>query len=415
MPAPIAPGLAADVSQGFRWTPEGWRLRPFEYIEQIAPAGAASSTAGDMARYMLMLLGAGTLDGVSVYGPATAVAFSTPLPRPAPGVPAFRHGLMEGPLPGGFVGVGHAGSTLSFFSNMVLVPALKLGVFVSANTDTGEPLAATLTGRIVQRFYAPPQGRPPRGSAALVADGAAFEGVYLTDRRAYGGLEGFVDRLIGAVTVKVTSDGRLVVTGGGEARRWSPVGSPQAGRFIADDGVDRLVFQMAKGRARRFFAPSGAAAFERIGFLGQSGALLLLTVLTALASLAAVGDLVSRARRDFRESSSQRRAGLVQTTQAVLWLIAMGLFGIWAMGASEPAKIVYQWPGLLLILASTCALLASLMAILTPILLPLVWRGGRRVDSWTGSRKARFTITALIFLSYAVLLATWGALEPWSG
>ncbi len=413
-PAPIATALAAEISEGYRWTADGWRRRPFEYIGQIAPAGAASSTAGDMARYMLMLLGGGALGGVKVYGQDAAAAFSTPLPRPAPGVPAFRHGLIEEPLPGGFVGVGHDGGTLSFFSDMVLVPSLNLGVFVSTNTDSGAPLAAALADRIVQRFYAPPPGRPPRGSVALLAARAAFEGAYLTDRRAYGGLEGFVDRLIGMARVTVTDDGRLVVADRQGPRRFSPVGAPRAGLFVADDAVGALVFQMAHGRARRFFAPSGAAAFERVGFFGRVGALVLLTLLTALASLAAVGDLVARARRDFRESSSQRRAGLVQTTQAVLWLIAMGLFGAWATGVGDPATVVYGWPGLLLVLASSCALLAALMAALTPVLLPLVWRGGRRVDSWTGDRKARFTLTTLIFLAYAALLASWGALEPWS-
>jgi len=415
MPAPLAPALAADISQAYRWTPGGWRLRPFEYIGQIAPAGAASSTAGDMARYMLMLLGNGTLDGVAVYGPAAATAFSTPQAAPAPGVPAFRHGLMEEPLPGGLMGVGHGGDTLSFHSNLTLVPALKLGVFVSTNTDTGAPLAAALARRIVQRFYAPPPGPPPRGSMALVDDRAAFEGVYLTDRRAYHGLESSVDRLIGAQTVKVTKDGRLIVEGREGSRRWSPVGPAAQGRFVSDDGVDHLVFQMAGGRARRFFDPSGTMAFERIGFLDQAGALIVLTVLTFLASLAALGDLASRARRDFRESSNQRQASLLQTTQAVLWLAAIILVGLWGLRTGDAAAVVYGWPPWPLVVASTCALAAGLMAVLSLTLLPLAWRGGRRLDSWTAARKARFTTTAVIFLAYAALLLSWGALQPWSG
>lgn len=415
MPAPLAPNLATDVSGAYRWTSEGWRLRPFEYIGQIAPAGAASSTAGDMARFMLMLLGNGTLDGVAVYGPATATAFSTPQAAPATGVPAFRHGLMEEPQPGGLLGVGHEGDTLSFHSNMVLVPALNLGVFVSTNTGAGAPLAATLARRIVQRFYGPPPGAPPGGSTALVDDRAAFEGVYLTDRRAYHGLEGFIDRLIGAQTVKVTQDGRLIVAGPNGARRWSPVGPIAQGRFASDDGVDHLIFQMAAGRARRFFDPSGAMAFERIGFLDQAGAVIVLTVLTLLASLAALGDLASRARRDFRESSNQRQASVMQTTQAILWLAAFGLVAIWSPRTGDEAAVVYGWPPWLVIIASTCALAAGLMAVLSVTLLPLAWRGGRRLDSWTASRKARFSVTALIFLCYAALLASWGALEPWSG
>jgi hypothetical protein len=52
---------------------------------------------------------------------------------------------------------------------------------------------------------------------------------------------------------------------------------------------------------------------------------------------------------------------------------------------------------------------------MTLIMLPVIWRGGRRVDSWTGGRKLRFTLTVLIFSAFALDLAYWGALMPWSG
>src|SRR6185437_16777465 len=79
LPAPMAAALAANVSDGYRWTPVGYQRRDYEFIGQIAPAGAASSTAGDMARYMLMQLGGGQYAGAQIYGPVTAQAFRTPL------------------------------------------------------------------------------------------------------------------------------------------------------------------------------------------------------------------------------------------------------------------------------------------------------------------------------------------------
>jgi len=415
LPAPLNPTIAADISQGFRWTPEGWRQRPFEYIEQIAPAGAGSSTAADMSRYMLMLLGGGSLEGVQVYGPSTNQAFSTALPRPAPGAPGWRHGLAEYALPGGFAGVGHGGATLSFFSKLVVVPALKLGVFVSTNTDTGAAFEDALAARIVGRFYAPPASPPPPGSSALAENPGAFRGVYLTDRRAFGGLEGFVDRLIGTAKVAVTPEGHLILASDRGVSRWTPVGGPTDGQFVGEDGVQRLVFQMRDGRAQRFFSPWGEAAFDRVPLWRQTIVLALATALTALISIGCLVGLASRARRDFRESSGQARAGVIMITQALLWPTAMILFGVWASGTGDPARTIYDWPGIPLILASTCALLAAIMAVLTPLMLPTIWRGGRRVDSWTSGRKARFTLTAAVFLTYAVLLASLGALEPWSG
>ena len=47
-------------------------------------------------------------------------------------------------------------------------------------------------------------------------------------------------------------------------------------------------------------------------------------------------------------------------------------------------------------------------------LLPVAWRGGRRLDSWTMGRKARFTVTTAVFALFGILLGLWGGLEPWS-
>ena len=107
-------------------------------------------------------------------------------------------------------------------------------------------------------------------------------------------------------------------------------------------------------------------------------------------------------------------ASLLQSSQAALWLAAAVLFAGWAMNTRDLAEVMYGWPGWNLWLASACALVAALMSVASLAFLPFAWRGGRRLDSWTVGRKARFTATALIFLGYAVLLGFWGALEPWS-
>ncbi|MGA0599889.1 serine hydrolase domain-containing protein [Caulobacter sp. KR2-114] len=417
LPAPLAPALAGDLSRGFRWTTAGYRLRSAEYWEQVGPATGGSASVGDMSRFMLALLGNGSLDGVTIYGEPTAIAFSSPQPTPARGLPAWRHGLLETALPGDFGGVGLGGATLSFHTNMVLVPELGLGVFVTGNTDSAGALVSALPAHLVQRFYAGPPPALLPGSNALIADRQAFEGVYLNDRRAWGGLEGFVTRLLATETVRISDNGKLLVRGADVGGVWSLDGAPARGWFASDDGPQRLVFDRRDGgRAGRFFAPWGGLTFERVGFLGQAAALAWMTTLALVASLATLGGVVMRARRDFRETSGQRRASLLQSSQAILWIVAAGLFGGWAMNVRDPAQMMYDWPGWNLLLASACALVAAIMAVVSLVFIPLVWRGGgRRLDSWTAGRKARFTVTALIFAGYAVLLGFWGALEPWTG
>ena len=189
LPPPMPGYLAADVSTGYRWAGGVLRPQAFEYATQVAPAAAASSTAADMARYMQMILNGGQLGGVAIYGPDTARGFSTTLQASAPGVNGWDDGFMEYSLPGGLRGQGHTGDTLWFHSNLVVVPALGLGVFVTTNTDTGGELAANLPGQIVAQFYSPaaPLLRP--GSPSLVDQASIYAGTYLDERRPYGGLE----------------------------------------------------------------------------------------------------------------------------------------------------------------------------------------------------------------------------------
>lgn len=417
LPAPMPASLAADVAQGYSWAGAGFRARPYEYIGQVAPAGAASSTAADMARYMLLHLGNGVIDGVSVYGPRTAEAFRTPIRATAPGINGWAHGLVVMTLPGGHVGYGHDGGTLSFFSDMVLVPDLGLGVFVSTNTPGGAAFSDTLAPAIVRQFYAPPQSPPRTGSPELAAQGAAFDGYYLTTRRPYSGLEGFVRHLAQAgLAVHVTSDGRLLVVDPGGVSAYVPEGPVSEGRFIGAPDDSRLAFRMQDGRAVSFVNASDSQAFERTGFWMKPSTLELFAALSALAALATLIGAAMRTRRELRQSGLQARASLMQSIQGGLWLTAMLLFGLWtSRAASDLAWVMYNWPGVLLILGSTCALVAAALTIPSLAALPGIWSGGRRVESWTWGRKLAFSITVGVYLAFSLMLVFWGALAPWSG
>ena len=415
LPAPMSAALVPDAAMPVHWTPTGFEQRKYEYAGQIAPAGSASSTAGDMARYMIMLLNGGQLNGATVFGPTTAQAFRTPLRKTPQGINGWAHGFMTFDLAGGYRGYGHGGDTLDFHSSMVTVPALGLGMFISTNSETGAQLAGRFPSLLVREFYAPPHVFPRAGSPELAASGAAVSGYYLSSRRAYSGLEGFVTSAVSGVKVSVTPQGRLATAGREETLTWAPEGPLEDRRFIATDGDRRIAFTNEPGQARAFFVSYGGELMERAPFLRQPTTLAVLAGLAGAAALATLAGVAFRNRREFRENQMQARASLVQNIQAVLWLIAMALLAIWASKTGDIAYVVYHWPGALLLTASACALVASGLTIATLIALPAIWRGGRRVDSWTHLRKAGFTMTVLIYGSLAIVLGLRGALSPWSG
>jgi len=414
LPAPMAANLAADLSRGYAWTGAGFRQEPFEFIGQVGPAGSASSTASDMARYMIALLDGGRAGEGRLYGEATARALRTPLRRTPPGINGWRHGFIAYALPGGLEGFGHDGATRTFMTNMTLVPQLGLGIFVSTNTSTGRVLTQRLPARVVEEILGR-QGDWPRPAApALYAQRKLYEGRYLGTRRAYSGLEGMLERLSGEMRVEVTPEGRLLTREGGRVQTWVPEGPVTGGRFISDTGWERRVFVIEDGRAVRMLTALNTQVYERSPFWSRTGLLGAAAAATALSSILALGAALFRNRRDFRQTSIQARAGALQALQAVLWLAALGLFFLWSATTPE-SELIYSWPGLTLLAASACALVATLLGLVGAGLLPFVLRSGRRLDSWSPRRRAGFVVTVLVSLGFGLLLALWGGLSPWAG
>ena len=412
LPAPMSTALAAQVSDGFYWNGASFVPKTFEHVSQIAPAGSASSTAADMARYMQLILNGGTIDGQVIYSPATAKAFRTPLRDQTSSQNGWDHGFIEYPLPGGFKGQGHEGDTLLFHSNMVTVPDLNLGIFIATNTSTGDAIAASLPARIVEQYYATPTLKPFAGTPELASQAKIYEGSYLSTRRAYSGLEKLVGSVIGGASVEVTKDGTLLLNRGGTIKAY--VLSSRPGWLVNVNGVEEIKFDIVDGKAVRFYDPMATQAFERENPLTSRSTLTLFAALTALCSVAAIVGLFTRDRREFRQTPTQGRAGLMQTSIAGLWLAAMVMVGLWANAAQDISQVFFSWPGSLVTLASSCALVASLLTAITLLMMTNIWRGGRRVDSWTNWRKLRFSMSTLIFTIFSILVAMRGGLEPWN-
>jgi CubicO group peptidase (beta-lactamase class C family) len=409
LPAPMPPALAADLSTAYHWTDTELQAEPIEWLTQVAPTGGGSSTASDMTRYMLMILGDGELNGVRIYSKISASAFSTPIPLPVPSGGEVDHGFLQTPLPGGFTGYGHDGDTLWFHSNLVTVPALRLGIFVSTNTDTGLQLVQELPRLIVGHFYAAPPDHPRSGSAVLASAGTDYTGTYLPNRRPFSGLEKFVWLMIGQASVEVTPDGYLVTRSDGDTDTWTPSGRP--GHFLAVDGPQTTDFAIRGGEAMQWYQQGGTASFNRVGPLYQRKVLLLVTLLACMAAAATVIGAALHWQRALASTRVQRRLGGAQLLAAAAWLIALGAAAVFGSGASDKAQLVFDWPGAPLLIASSAALLASLLSAGVLIAMPFAWMQDAGWGRW---RKLRFSATNVLFCALGLQLALWGFLQPWA-
>ena len=336
----LGPQLAARVSTGYFYRNGAFAPQPFTHIWHAAPAGSASATASDMARFMLALL-----SGESLLKRATIEQMQQ---RPYPDnltVPDYAWGFRTGWIKG-FPTFEHGGSAYTHFSAMVMVPDRQIGVFVSVNGSDDHSAPRELAMRLIEGMI--PQAQPiPGWSAAKTLTPEQLrlhEGDYLIDRTSYTRLAKFLGPLMGARKVVGRPDGSLNIQGGGESGVYRQVAP---GTFYDPEIDSSVLFTYGPdGQATRMSASYGHYGFDRIGWWQTLGAFGL--VLAAVAVLAFWQLVWIRPRRLAGKAAQGVPAALARITTAKA---AIGM----AFGAALIAMVVqvgslgeflpFAWPG----------------------------------------------------------------------
>lgn len=406
LPAPMDAGLAADLSTGFRWKQGAFQGEKTELLGSTAPAGSASSTAGDMARVMLAMLNGGELDGRRLYGPKAAEMLRTPIVQVPAGMNGWAHGLMMG-SPGGRTSFGHNGDTVLFHSSLVTIPELNLGIVVLTNTEDGNVLATRLPDLVVEHFY----GRNPIGGAfrkPAAGEMKPYEGIWFSTRRGFTGPEKFVSLMMGG-EITATKDGLLVDSTSGP-KPYLPTVEP--GVFRTADRTGVVSFDYDHGRPIRWRTASDTNQWERAGFWDHPTTIMVAAGLGLLAAIATIVGCFTRAR-PWPETAGQMLASRVQTAAAATWLASLVAFGLFTATGMDLMAIALKWPGPFMTAFSWLGVLGAVLSLAGAPLLAPVWSGhGER--SWGVWRRLRYSMTAVIFLGLAAVLAARGALQPWT-
>ncbi|MDH0865230.1 serine hydrolase [Mitsuaria sp. GD03876] len=242
LPKPFEPFIAKGYRQASDAEPS-----PFELVV-TAPAGSGSATAADMARFMLAHLQQGKLDGVEILNPATAALMATPSAKAPPGFAVMAHGFFR-EFRNGRVLLGHGGDTIVFHSDLALLPAEGVGIFVSFNSrgkDSAVYLArkALIDGFFDRYFPAPPVVDAP-ALATAAQDAARIAGRYQSSRRVE---HGFLSALylMSQTVITAQPDGTILAPSGalGEMATFREV-APQRWRKL--NGTAELAFAEVGG------------------------------------------------------------------------------------------------------------------------------------------------------------------------
>ena len=143
----------------------------------MTPAGSTSTTASDMARFVLAHLG----DGGAVLAPETLESMHTRQFGHHPRLDGMAFGFVERTVNGQRT-LFHGGDIFSFQSGLFLLPEHDVGLFVSySGGGYGEPL--TLFHTFLDTFYPDAASEPPRQDAGAADRSRAFVTASRTTRR----------------------------------------------------------------------------------------------------------------------------------------------------------------------------------------------------------------------------------------
>ncbi len=239
---PLPSKLAAQMSKGYLSASK--KPRDFEFV-QAAPAGALSTTAADMTRFMLAFLQDGSVDGAAVLKPETVRRMETRQFDLNPMICGLGICFMEYLLEPVRV-IGHGGDSVYFHSDMVLLPDAHVGYFISYNSlgqNVGGGRGEILRTFMNRYFPNPEKPKVTVDSSTQKADGRRVSGVYDGTRR---GETTFLKvlALLGQFSVSSDKDGTLIVEGNknqsGELKKWKEI-APLVYNEV--DGAERIAFR----------------------------------------------------------------------------------------------------------------------------------------------------------------------------
>jgi CubicO group peptidase (beta-lactamase class C family) len=270
---PLPANLVGLMSGGYRLGSDP--AQPFETINPF-PAGSLSSSATDMAQFMMAHLQEGQLGEARILKPETSQLMHSRLFALDDAANGMCYGFYEESRNGHRI-IGHAGDTIYFHSDLHLVLDQKVGFFISYNSaGRGDsPGRVNLWEALLDRYY--PFTAPAPGSSTAKDDAKAASGTYTLSRRSDTSFLKTAS-LIGQFTVAPVGDGDIEVpqlTGAnGKPKRWQGIG-PMT--FQERGGQDKLVFKPDQSGQMQMVLPYPFFVGQRVGAL-QNGKLLLVVL-----------------------------------------------------------------------------------------------------------------------------------------
>jgi CubicO group peptidase (beta-lactamase class C family) len=406
---PLPDDWKPRMSKGYKYASQP--PHPFELVGP-APAGSVSTTASDMARFMIAQLHDGRFGEAQILKPETArLMHGTPLTI-LPRLNRMLLGFYESNYKGRRM-IAHGGDTEWFHSDLNLFLDHDTGLFVSFNSagkdGAAHPLRTTLLEEFADRYFPVPDSQPKSLDRKTASEHARMAaGHYVASRRPETSFLSLLNLATGAKII-ANDDGTISMS-----MLVSPTGVPFRWREIEPfvwqrvHGSDLLAAEVKDGRVTRFsvgfFAP--IEVFERPAAL-KSAAWVLPALSVSLAALlltALAWPVTALTRRHYRLPAAL--SGSDAVAQRRMRIVAIATFLAWA-----------GWIGLIITMMTSMSLLSSrsdVLLVAMQVIGAIVFVGGTLVglkSAWVTVRGGRRRLAKAwaVVLALSLLVSLWVA------
>ena len=260
---PLPEDLKPLMSTGYRKASD--KGKTFEFVEAF-PAGSVSTTARDMANFMIAHLQDGKFGDKQILQPETAKLMHARLFGSDDRLNGMAHGFYEESRNGIRI-IGHGGDTEYFHSDLHLLLAQNVGLFVSYNSaGRGEVSGrGILFDKFLDRYF-PYTPSPAAKIQDAKADAASIAGLYKVSRRFESSFLSMLT-FIGEAKVMPNADGTISIDPlkgpNGELRKFEEV-QPLLYREV--HGQDEVAFKKDAAGHWQFQVEIPVFIFQQVGF-----------------------------------------------------------------------------------------------------------------------------------------------------
>lgn len=339
---PLPMRLKSNMSKGYVFVDGEFKEKPFEYVP-LAPVGAASTTALDMANFMRAHLQLGAFEGVHILDSTTSKFMQSLAFQHASHVNPMRYGFMDMSQNGVEV-IGHGGDTFWFHSNMALLPADNVGLFISFNSEKGAGTYSEVLEAFMDRYF--PEKNVLKPGIKLPAKYLQkFAGEYRVNRFAYNDFTKLAS-WFGRGKIEVV-DSKLRTKFGEDRDYWVPIDSLTFRQEFTSEVIEFKKNSYGK-ISTLFIGGLPIAAFDKMSGLDLSSVhtiILIISVVFVFLTLIG-GPIKYFIRKDYkREINSARKVPL--SARLTSWCTALFFFIFFLLlivGMGDTNSIVYGVP-----------------------------------------------------------------------